>query len=48
VAGYCFDLRREPGLVAPALGEDSALMGAAELGFAALLADPLSSSKSRC
>lgn len=45
VAGYCFDLRREPGLVAPALGDDSALMGAAELGFAALLADPLASAK---
>ncbi len=41
VAGYCFDLRGDPGLVAPELGQDSALRGAAELGFASLLADPL-------
>jgi len=43
VAGYCFDLRGDPGLVAPELGQDSALLGAAELGFARLLADPLAS-----
>lgn len=42
VAGYCFDLRGEPGLVAPGLGQDSALLGAAELGFERLLDEPLS------
>jgi len=47
VAGYCFDLRGDPGLVAPELGLDSALLGAAELGFAGLLADPLSSASRR-
>ncbi|HEX7739152.1 MAG TPA: ROK family transcriptional regulator [Marmoricola sp.] len=39
-ARYCFDMRGDLGLVAPALGRDSALYGAAEVGFARLLADP--------
>jgi len=39
-ARYCFDMRGDLGLVAPALGRDSALYGAAEVGFAKLLADP--------
>lgn len=39
-ARYCFDMRGDLGLVLPALGRDSALIGAAEVGFAGLLADP--------
>lgn len=35
-----------PELCTPALGEDSALLGAAELAFAGLLADPLGSAES--